>query len=498
MFPFACVSIPNAVLQIAQRNVGSDAAHPLIVVESDRPTARIEAFMPAAAEHGIRIGMRYTQALALCSAIQAVVVSAAEREEAQQLLRNALERVSPTVETAPGTVGVFWAATAGLERLFGPPERWAATVRELCAAHGFNAVVAHGWTRLGTLVAALERGTSANAPPPVHFSSSVEERRWAYTRALELLPLPARSRSILIEQLGIRRIGEFARLKPHHVQTRFDAQTVRLHRFVTHIEQLPVQSYRAREAIRIERECDPPLRRIPLLVEVCGDLVERCMARLSERGVWLTGVRITVHDEDGARHFERILTAQPTRNRTLVQQLVRLRFSTLRCAPVVRCAVELEVAEPVTEQGELIAPSERQCTAAAAGEVGTLVATLLAEFGTSAVLKAEVVEAHPIEQRARWEACSAEEWVERVTQIVENGAATCDPAVRIVRRVPVAPVPVEAHGVQHRWGPFFFSLEWWNTAAIPRIQEVWWHESGRLWWVSRARGSTHWELNGYG
>lgn len=522
MFPMACININTLPLQIFRRSVAENL--PLIVVESDRPGARIECLNAAALERGVSLGMRYSEALSLCADLRAGVISAAERNAAVAEIAEVIARYSPALEAVPGSPGTFWVATAGLEQLFGANAQWADLVRTDLRRCGFTAVVVHGWTRLGTFVAALQQrpesaapaGTAGSVGPngtagPSGPNGPLEERRWAYRQRLSLLPLSPRDRLRIIDQLGLTTIASLARISSTQLKTRFTPETVALHGFITRAEQLPIQAYQNQEPIRHEHHFESALRRTTQLVEACFTLLQQCSAVLKEEGQWITAVCVQLRDEEGRHYFERVRIAQPTRNLAMIERLLQLRLNGFRGSAVAWVALELETVAATHEAGSLgfestaevsavptaaVAPVSSAGAALNKARLGEAVALLQAEFGAAAVLMAEIVPHHLLERQVRWRECTPEDC--RGVLVRQAPAAEVETAaMALVRRLSSEPQPISTAELVLSWGPFLISGEWWNAQSVERCVAVWLHRRGNFCWVARMRGSRRWQLYAY-
>ncbi|MDQ3367444.1 MAG: DNA polymerase Y family protein, partial [Myxococcota bacterium] len=117
----ACLDLPALPLQLVWRHEPTWRAHPVVVIDEDRPQGTVLWACERARSAGVLAGQRYAHALSLCRELRARVVPPEQITVAIEEVRTALHRLSPRVEPAdePGT---FWLDGAGLERIFTDPE----------------------------------------------------------------------------------------------------------------------------------------------------------------------------------------------------------------------------------------------------------------------------------------------------------------------------------------------------------------------------------------
>src|SRR3979490_2311599 len=102
----ACLDLPAFPLQLVWRQHPDWRAHPVVVIDRDRPHGQVLWACEHARTSGILAGQRYSHALALCPQLRARVVSDPQITEAVTELRAALQALSPRIE--PGEPGTFW------------------------------------------------------------------------------------------------------------------------------------------------------------------------------------------------------------------------------------------------------------------------------------------------------------------------------------------------------------------------------------------------------
>src|SRR3954463_4933487 len=83
----ACLDLPAFPLQLVWRQEPAWRAHPVVVIDSDRPQGEVLWACERARAAGVLIGQRYAHALSLCSGLRARVVPSEQIAEAITELR---------------------------------------------------------------------------------------------------------------------------------------------------------------------------------------------------------------------------------------------------------------------------------------------------------------------------------------------------------------------------------------------------------------------------
>jgi len=121
-------------------------AHPVVVIDEDRPQGEVLWACERARKAGVLVGQRYAHALSLCGGLRARVVPPEQIVEALEELRGVLHRLSPRVE--PGEPGSFWLDGDGLDRVFG--DRWGVSIMKAVSELGYHGAVVVGFSRFAT------------------------------------------------------------------------------------------------------------------------------------------------------------------------------------------------------------------------------------------------------------------------------------------------------------------------------------------------------------
>ncbi len=103
----------------------------------------------------------------------------------------------------------------------------------------------------------------------------------------------------LLGRLGLRTLGDLARLPRADIQTRFGVLGRWAHRVAAGDDDRPTALRRLEPDVAVERDLDPPVDRIEATAFAARLLAEALHARMVERGVSCGRLRITARTEDG-------------------------------------------------------------------------------------------------------------------------------------------------------------------------------------------------------
>jgi nucleotidyltransferase/DNA polymerase involved in DNA repair len=199
----ACMLIPGFALRAALRTRPGLALRPAALAPGPGNDAVLGPVTAAAEAAGIRPGMRLGEALATCPSLVLVDEDPAAAEEAWEGVVRRLEDAGIAVE--PADPGCAYFDTRGIERLYGGVEP--ALGRALAAVGAaWDARIGAAGRRFAALAAA-----SVARPGQALVVSDEQTRDFLAPMPLSLLPLEQDRRQEL-QELGVRRLGELARL----------------------------------------------------------------------------------------------------------------------------------------------------------------------------------------------------------------------------------------------------------------------------------------------
>lgn len=485
-------------MQLVQREKRLDHTVPLVIVPSERPGARILERNRAAAACGVRTGMAYSHALSLSENVRAGTVSAEVRRRADREIRTLLERFAPAVEASGLVEGVYWLDISGTRRLFGGIGPWLRSLGRACTAEGWRIRACRGWTRPGTMLAALQENA------PVAFASISTEHLWMRSQPLTVLPLPERDQEHLA-MVAFRQVGHLIDAPAAAVKARVSSRTVVFRQFCARaFDPLPIQNESTpAEHAQVWRFEPPVMTRGPVQ-RALETLIHRIVATLAARGAWVEVLVISIEREREDPLDERIRCGRATRDLTYLFSLVEMRLDHLQLKrsfiTAVRVKVELSAGD--FRQGEFsFAPGAQLRetpilqSAPSPDLLDRTIAALQAELGSAVCSRILIVPGRfPEDRFAVVPISHGRELLGRI-DLSEHSRTGSFFRVRRLLSSGAAGPPV-AHYGRRTSGPFLLSSAWWEGVSEHRVYEYRAQPDGREAWTYRVRsGGSH--LQGY-
>ena len=378
MARIACIMVADFSIAALVRSNPAFQHKLLAIGRSLAPHAELEAVSPRARELGIRPGMTIAQARAISSDLAVVHRSPAAESSAHSALLDAVESVSPAVES--GAPGCVWLDLAGLHRIYNGEEEITAELArcvrrvgmEPAAGVAANKELAHLAARCGG-VRVIEAG---------------REREFLNWLPLDMLELGKSDRGDDLEttlaRWGMRRLGELARLNPDAVGTRLGRRGVELVRLARGGSPSPLVPRRRTEFFIETIELEYGIENLEPLGFVMRAMLERLAERLAMRAL-VAGDITLAFAMSGHRSFSRrIAVAAPANDVRAILTLINLN---LEAAPpeaaVESIRIEIAPRVPRPAQTDMFlppcpAPDKLQTTIArlaalcGPGNVGTL------------------------------------------------------------------------------------------------------------------------------
>jgi protein ImuB len=502
----ACVDVPVLPLQLVWRAMPEWRQHPVVVVDEDRPQGLVLWACERARRSHVLPGMRYAHALSLAAGLYATVVPPERIAAATDEIAAALRRLSPSVEPAAEQPGTFWLDGEGLARLFPDRDdmrgtRWAQAIGRAVDGLGLRSTVVAGFTRFGTYAVARAAQRRLTV-----FDSDAEERTLARTVPLARLDIAPDLRDALA-RLAVTTVGQLVRLPGGGILERFGSEAHRLYQLAAGERWDPLVPEPPPEAPDETVLLDDPETDTQRLLFSVKSATDRLLARLAARRAALVALHLELTLQHGIRgtaiRTERVAhairPASPTLDGRRLLRLVHLRLDGQPpAAGVIAVRVWADEVAATREQLALFAQKPRRDLRAASEAV----ASLRAELGDDAVMKAVLRDGHLPEARYGWE---------RLHAVTAPAAAPRD--VRPVpRRVKVRPalLPPQSpnvrddgwllsgleHGAVVRiQGPYVVSGGWW-ASEIHREYHFAETRRGDLLWVYYDRARRRWYQHG--
>lgn len=332
----AYVSVERFAVEVERREKPELRGRPVVIGGLPHERRAVYDASIEASREGVRRGMTLHQAAGLCPEAVFLPLDPAAEERyarAREEFLELLEGFSPAVE--PDGDGAYLDAS-GLTLLFGEDRELAERiVRAVEARLGLTARVGIG---PGKFVARLAARLARSAPIVVEASRA---REFIARQPAWHLPLGPSGREWL-ESLGIRTIGEFARLPREDLAAHLGSAGPTAHRIARGEEDAPVVARPRPATLAAAREVSGSLD-LERLGRVIARLLEGLTARLRREGRSCRRLTLRLDREDGTRSEASVEMRAPTTSPAeLTRAALRLAEDVEQAEAVVRIEVCLE------------------------------------------------------------------------------------------------------------------------------------------------------------
>ena len=357
----ACLLVPDLLVAAELRARPELVGRPLAITSGPDARAEVLAVSPEAARAGVRLLSSAVQARAVCSELHVRPASLALESGARHTLRDVALSTSPRVEEAPRGSGVHAAEAAvyldasGIERLFHSEAGFAGALGERARRLGLPAVVAVAASRGVAHLAA--RCLAVRGTDEVEVVAPEGDAAFVAPLPLDLLA-PDDELVDSLARLGVRRMGELARLPTRPLATRLGPEALRLQRLArgrpSEPPLSPVRDGLLEEGVDLEF----PVDRLEPLGFVLRGLVSRLVARLELRGLACQELELSCGLAGGGCQERRLGLAAPTCDeRILLRRLLLALESHPPAAPLESVHLALTGRPPRRDQLDLFRPA---------------------------------------------------------------------------------------------------------------------------------------------
>ena len=396
-----CFHFPRFELVLAAGGVGALAGRALAIAPLLGSEQCVGEVSGAAEARGVSRGMALGEALARCPDLALVPPDPVGVAATWESIICALESTGAAVE--PARPGLAYFETGGLRGLHGTDAATIAAVQRATLSlqsipHPGHTVrsagavlpigarrarVGAGPTRFCALAAAL----AVRSRRPLTLEGK-NARRWLAGQPVGLLGFREETEALPqpLARLGVRTLGELAKLGRPALADRFGAAGVLAHRLACG-EDAPLRARCVEE--RLEETLDVgDASSGQALGRVLGVLVDRLLARPERRGRTLRAVTLSARLLAGGGWHERVVFRQSLSDPERISLALSLRLLLLP-APAATLAVTVErFGPPAGEQGELLSEGR----SARAARLREAVAQVRAVAGQDAALRAVCVD----------------------------------------------------------------------------------------------------------
>ena len=390
----------------------------LAVTDGAGTRPKLRSVSAAAARGGVRAGMTLAEARALCTGLEAlawddVAVSAAITETTARFVQ-----VSPKVSPVAGTPGMWWIGASG----FAAGARAAGGESEAALATALCAIARHWHPRACVAIAdscvAARAATWASASFGGRRSTDVralvriiphgEDASYLASAPLTLLPMDPEIRDALTA-LGIRTIGDFARLDAGDVEQRWGNDGLTAWRLARGGDPRRPVLAPVDEQCHVEMELATPAATMEPVLFLVRPGVEHLVSQLVSLGRAIASLAVTLMLDDARGALPDARPHTVTREIRLPRPLARPAPLFERCrgllarwpltAPVTAVRLTVLLTSPLSgEQGHLLNTSWRDPGAADAA-----LERVRAELGPETVVIPQATDGYTPERSGRWQ-----------------------------------------------------------------------------------------------
>lgn len=467
---------------------GVSAEELTVLVDEEQNALRVQVASLAAARQGVQRGMSAAEARAMVPELRVLLADARADEEADlRALLRLIERFSPAIRPID---------REGFALEISHVRDEARLLRELRAllsdlGHGARLVVADevfGAFALASWQPELPR--SDRVLPPGGLAAALAELPIAALR-------PDPRLLDRLELLGLRQVGELARLDAASLSGRFGIEGLRLHRMARgEYRPEPIDPPIAAGPLQLRRLLPDPAEQLDGVLPAVEELVGRLCAALSASGRAAMALRLRLRLDGGSDLLLPVRLGQPRRAPRELMVLVRRRLDGLRVsAPVVEVGLELAEDCPFVGQQQALLSRRRGDE-----ELDELVGRLSDALGEAALYRARPEDRRRPE--GAWSAGPARAPGRATPGEAPRPALLLrEPRPARVQTSPAGwPLSIEVDGarvpVTLPDGPERLAGEWWDPAPYDRDYFRLHLRDGRVLWVFQDRGTGAWWLQG--
>lgn len=285
------LQFPDWSAAAAVNEYSAEPGGPIALIQQ----GQVFACSATARTHGVQNGLRLREAQSRCPTLQVFPYDPLVDKRAFEPIVAAVEQIMPGVQLldagscavrAKGPARYFGNEGQAAEVLLRSVETLAATPGRVGIADGIFA--AEQAARHTDRVRIVYPGASAQ------FLTNI---------SLDALQQPALT--ILLENLGLKTLGDFAALAPLNVRNRFGPDGAQAHLLARGLDPRSVVARTSAARLDVTLDFEPPLERVDQMAFAFKTSAESFIDGLAESGLVCTELRVQVHDDSG-RHSERV------------------------------------------------------------------------------------------------------------------------------------------------------------------------------------------------
>ncbi len=467
----ACINIDSFLLQIVTKRHPKKVNMPLVVVESDTPSACILQVNASARKQHVMPGDSYRHAMAVCPDLIAEVVTEWEVSLAHEDILYALHSLAPSLQAQEKTSGIFWVNMVGMLPLFASELVWAEHVTSKLAELSFRCSVVIGCSQFAvTAISYRILGKTIVSEDPQ------QERETANRVSLGHLNIETSLRNELA-RLGVHTVGDLVRLPAGDVLIRFGQAAYGLHCLATGEKQGTFCPQRKSNIPRFELAMEDPTSSYQQLCFAAKQLLHRVITWCEGKHVTIAAMDMDFICEDGSRYSQVVRIAEPSVDLPRWLRLIFLRLEVMSLQHKVQEIVFVpQCVRPDKKQLQLFSSEQRQNIDAAIRAANQVIDELRSKLGDDSVVVACMQNRHMPEAQFYWKPLHK---IKGVT----NVAASSPQA--LVRTVPTKSFLLPEHSVRDASqivGPYIIDGGWWQK-RVSRLYHYIYRGSAVCEWV---------------
>jgi len=447
---------------------------PCAVIEGEPPMQYVCALNTQARKIGIALGNTLVE-LDTFPTVTVLQRSLAEEATARQVMLECAGAISPRVEDCSGNNNFACGIDiAGTEKLMGAPPVLARNLLTRIKSLGIDASIAvsQNFHAANCLARGLRQPEAIyRQPEAIYIVAAGEERAALAPLPLSVLDLSGQHAETL-SHWGITTLGMLAELPETELIARLGQPAKQLRQLAR--GELPHLFRPTEPAITFEErmQLDSPVEILESLLFVVRVMLEQLIARAHVRVIALAAVTITLVLEGGTFHSRNVQPALPSNDQNLWLKLLQLELDAHPpVAAVTALTLTAEPGRTSKVQLGLFTPQTPE-----AGRLDITLARIRAIVGEGNAGRAQLRDSQRSEA-FRPHAHRVEKFQLQQSQLQVKSTAPSPFALRIIRPPERISVAIYAshpqtfafrekqYIVEHAYGPWLFSGEWWHPAA---------------------------------
>jgi protein ImuB len=473
-YRIACLRLPALPLQWLYRQQPDWRGRKVAWLEQLKPDSPLRYLSPQAEALGLTVGMRYASALGLVPDLLAGSCDLGALSQAEKAILKLVRRFTPGIRRGSGHLanGLYSLDARGLSMAFGGMRNWARQLVTSLRRHGWEAVLAVGYTPFACEMATYQ----LSVQQPLHlFTDRQQEQQQTLRLPLTLFGLsPDQVRRL--HRLGVRVLEDLLVFEIDEVRRRFGPDLMEFYEKASQAILAESSPLPEEEPLWAGLGFPDPIADQATVVRAFRRLLERLLPALIRQEKAVSQLWLALFTEEGQRLVQRLAPSYPTVDSAWLGQLLSLRLERTFQRHPLRWGSRIErvrltlLGEPDPEkQGELFSswdepgeqarpPRDREAALWALSRVR-------AEYGEGCLCQAELVD-HALPGRDYvWKAAR-----ESKAWFGLSGGSGAEPDLDPrVRRQLSTPHPLSG---QDRWpdkeGPYLLSGSWWESRPYAR------------------------------